>query len=283
LLKTLVVPLDGSPLAERALPYATLLARACGTPLILLSISYANWLEKPSPAGLEAVAQRTRQSGVEVEPLVQTVYHDNIARAICDAAVERQAALIVMSTHGRTGLGRWLYGSVADEVLRRAEMPVVLVSIACDRPWPTDRSPRILVPLDGSPRAEAALAPTTGLAEQLGAELTLLQIVHGFSRTADDPFIEEYRGEVRQYLASVRERTPSVAAAVDLYGGNEPTAKTIVDFADLQGIDLIAMATHGRGGLTRLVMGSTATELLHRIDLPLMLVRSTDLRPSDAV
>jgi hypothetical protein len=74
-----------------------------------------------------------------------------------------------------------------------------------------------------------------------------------------------------------------VAEAVDLYGGNEPTAKTIADFADVQEIDLIALATHGRSGLARQVLGSTATELVHRARVPLLLVRATDLRSSEAV
>jgi nucleotide-binding universal stress UspA family protein len=280
-LKTLLVPLDGSPLAERALPYATALARLPDTRLVLLTTVYSAGKEQPSPPDLEAVAQPIRASGVTVEPWVYSVDYPDPAAAICAGAAERQADLIVMSTHGRSGLGRWLYGSVADAVLRRTALPVVLVSAVCDRTWPTDRPLRILVPLDGSPRAEAALGPATLLAEQLRATLTVLQVVHGFSRTPD-AYVEEYRNEVRQYLATVSERTPQVTSAVDLYGGNEPTARTIADFADVQEIDLIAMATHGRGGLARQVLGSTATELLHRARVPLLLVRATDLRPSEA-
>src|ERR1051326_3917222 len=70
-----------------------------------------------------------------------------------------RADLVVMATHGRSGLGRWLYGSVADEVLRRASVPIFLVPPGSYEPWSADRAPRILVPLDGSQLSQAALGP----------------------------------------------------------------------------------------------------------------------------
>src|SRR5688572_6774315 len=98
-MKTLMVPIDGSALSERALPHAARLAGALGGKLILLRATYAHWLEQPTQAELAAIVEKVPAEGFEIATEIYRVYHDDMARAICEAAVERQADLIVMSTH----------------------------------------------------------------------------------------------------------------------------------------------------------------------------------------
>ena len=284
MLRTILVPVDGSALAWRAVPYATRLARAARARLILLHATSPGGPEQPSPFELTAMADGLRQSGISVEAVVYRVYHDDMARAICDAARERAADLIVMSTHGRGGLGRWLYGSVADAVLRQAEVPVLLVSATCDHSWPTNRPPRLLVPLDGSEIAVGALKPAAELAGSLRAELLLLRVIDSAAypylwsdaSTWKDP--EPDTAEARQQLEQLAEPLRAIGRTVEvLTVFGSPTA-VIASVADERGVDLIAMATHGRGGLARLVLGSVATATLQRASVPLLAVRPVAVR-----
>src|SRR5581483_1003694 len=136
MITSIVLPLDGSDLAARALPFASYLARALPAKLLLVRATLAHALPgvAPGPAQLaatdhaevelDAMAAQLRAQGLAAEP---HVYYDEAPAAIADAAQRHQAGLIVMSTHGRGGLGRWVFGSVADAVLRTAEVPVLLV------------------------------------------------------------------------------------------------------------------------------------------------------------
>ena len=133
---TVVVPLDGSALAERAVPYATQLVRHGGARLVLVRAALAHTVPGVDPTDtqvavtecaereLETAAKHLRGQGLSVET---HVYYGEAAWAIADVAERQSAELLVMSTHGRGGLGRWVYGSVADKVLRGADVPVLLV------------------------------------------------------------------------------------------------------------------------------------------------------------
>jgi nucleotide-binding universal stress UspA family protein len=271
--KDVLVPLDGSALALRALPYAAPLAVALGGELFLLHVADDSGSTGLSAAELEAVADDARRGGARVAAhLYDQVSVQEPARAIAEAAGTLGTGLIVLSTHGRGGLGRLLRGSVAEGVLRQASVPIVLVPAACQRPWPTNRPWRILAPLDGSTLAEAALGPVVELAAALQADLTLLQVVHGFCDNPHDPLIESRQAEVLRYLNGVRARLPVPAETVSLYGKDHPTEQIIAAFARERQIDLVAMATHGRSGLLRVVLGSVATGTLQRAQLPMLLI-----------
>jgi nucleotide-binding universal stress UspA family protein len=276
---TILVPQDGSRLAEQALPFASALARATDRRLILLNVTDPLHYDQLTDVQLEIQRAMLFAGGVRAEVRVRHVEHTEAARDILEAARELAAGLIVMATHGRGDLGRWLHGSVADTVLRRAEVPVVLVPAAGERAWPDDRPLRILVPLDGSPLAELALAPAVELAETVPASLILLRVVHGFARTSDERHVQAYRAEARMYLEGVRRRLPVTAEAVELYGADDPIETIIDAFAHQRDVDLIAMATHGHGGLIRALIGSVATGMLQRARVPLLLVRPVAARP----
>jgi nucleotide-binding universal stress UspA family protein len=186
MLRTILVPQDGSVLAEQAIPYAVRLARSTGATIVLVRATAASPLPGAdagvteraaiarAEAELGAIADRLRDDGLTVNT---HVFYDAADTAILTAARQEDADLIVMSTHGRSGLNRWVYGSVADAVMRAAPVPVLLVPATCTTTWAAERPLRLLVPLDGSAIAEAALGPVGELATALGAELLLTQVV----------------------------------------------------------------------------------------------------------
>lgn len=288
MLKNILVPLDGSELAERALPYATALGRrAAGAVLLVRAVrAQAVPAVDPGPAQvtvadratveLNEVVERLRGEGLRAEA---HVYDEAAAAAILDASRRLQAGLVVMSTHGRAGLGRWIYGSVADDVLRHSEVPVLLVPPHCEHAWPANRPLRVLVPLDGSELAEAALRTAELLAETSAAELVLLRVV--------EPPIYPLYGDGYAYIPIDEEAELALAEQVERLraGGTGATARTVVGqpamavatVAREVEADVIAMATHGRGGLARLVMGSVATGALQRATVPLLLTRPAAL------
>ena len=211
MLSTIIVALDGSDFAARAIPHATALARSSGARLVLVRVlahhapgSAVDEMEAIQ-AALNLDAKAIRADGPRAETIVRRVHPvhaDDVARAIAEVADEQQAELIVMSTHGRGGLGRWVYGSVADRVLQQSTTPVLLVPPHVVGPLPTDRRLRVLVPLDGSKLAEEAIETAVLLAGTLGGELTLLRVVELPSYPLNyAPYdLDAERDAARQYL-----------------------------------------------------------------------------------
>jgi nucleotide-binding universal stress UspA family protein len=294
MLRTVLVPLDGSALAERALPYAARLARTAGAKLILVRAAAAT----PLPGTEPITADRTATLGaeVELESIANRWRHTGLAvatRAYCDAADvailaaarEYHVDLIVMATHGRSGLSRLIYGSVAEAVLRAAPVPVLLVPAQYAASWPADRPLRVLAALDGSPLAERALGPVGELAAAVGAELLLTQVVEFPAPMLTDGAVYEPDWDEDEELVAARQYLEDVAADLRTAGLKVQTqavagppwlagqaAGVLAATAEQEAVDLIALATHGRGGLARLVMGSVATGVLHRTRAPLLLV-----------
>ncbi len=183
----ILVATDGSPSAERAVPVAAALARVTRATVEVLSVAAVDPGEPPESRGGErglpaaqtaanAVARVLRAVGIPAEAMAVV---DEPAEGIVRFAQARGVRLIVMATHGRGGLGRWLHGSDAEAVVRRSSIPVVLVRAQEDGAalQPPDGTPTILVPLDGSALAETALPPARRLAELSGGRLLLLQVV----------------------------------------------------------------------------------------------------------
>lgn len=284
--RTLLIPLDGSALAERALPYAVHLADAMSARVLLLhaasDLHMVTHLQEELDVSvrLDRLVEPLRQRGLDAS---SRILHEPTVEAIVAVARAEAADSIVMSTHGRSGIGRWLYGSVADEVIRTSTVPVLLVSPACDRQWAAARPLRILVPLDGSLLSETALDPARDLATGLGAELFLV-------RAIQEPMQDAYRfdaagvpvrlpagelelQEARQYLEWVRDGHRLSFADADIFTDTGEASRVILDAAARGQADLIVMATHGRTGLERLTMGSVTTRVLQRARVPLLLVR----------
>lgn len=293
MIRHLLVPLDGSAFAERALPYALHVASALRAQLTLLQCEARLATGKVPDFDVKAFAQSLREGEavgalsasrrIEIEAIAHQVYLDKVAEGICDVARDRKPDLIVMSTHGRGDLGRLLYGSIADHVLRHAPAPVLLVSAAGDRHWKAGRPLRILVPLDGSSHGEAALGIVCEVADALRPELLLVRTIeeatpescrfNADGQPVEIPEGEEDLDQARQYLETVTGRLGTSFASIELLASLGDAANTIADAAHNEDVDLIVMATHGRTGLGRLTMGSVATRVLQRANTPILFVR----------
>ena len=277
--QTVLVPVDGSPLAERALLYARRLAHDSNGRIVLLQVV-------PASANADATI---RTATLYLENLITQFSESSFDRPVVTAGDPASSILaevefhgidlIVMSTHGRSGLGRWIYGSVADAVIRRAAVPVLLVPATGVAEWPDNRALRILVPLDGSELAETVLGAVANLSGTLNAEVLLLRAQEAptapeADRSTDsNGELPSERDRVDGYLDRVAAhlRAHGLRVRVETRPGHAATA--IVEVTQEQSIDLVAMATHGSGGLTRLVMGSVAASVVQRATVPVLLVR----------
>lgn len=298
MLKTILLPLDGSPLAERALTYATVLARQSDAKIALVEAVRAHTFPGVDPsdaqveltsqaqAYLQSAADRLAADGVEAE--VHVCYDDPV-HAILGAASRQRADLIVMSTHGRGGLSRMLYGSVADQILRRATIPVLLVPSIVEHAWPANGPLSLLIPLDGSELAAEALQSACLLTDLFGARLTLLRAIQPIPYPlygdgyAYVPFDEEAEvTEAQRYLddQATRLAGDGVRAETEVVLG-EP-ARVIGEVAREKDVDVVVMATHGHGGLSRVILGSVATATLRHTTAPLLLVRPAAVHAAES-
>jgi nucleotide-binding universal stress UspA family protein len=291
--RQILVPLDGSPLAERVLPYVQAIAAAGNARVLLLQVVSS---PESHPAGDATTDHSAAVTDAES-------YLRDLAKRFSPAAtdwlVEKGEAtdvllgaiprggidLVAMSTHGRSGIGRWVYGSVADAVLRHSPVPVLLASATMQLTrWRSDRPLRILVSLDCSTLSEAILEPACALADTLKANLILLSVAplivtpdpYGGMYLAYDP--DQDRAERRTYLEGVAAKLRAPGRNVSIRDAFGLVDSTLVDVALYVGADLIALATHGSGGVARLLMGSVATSIVQRAPLPVLIVRPADVR-----
>jgi nucleotide-binding universal stress UspA family protein len=282
---TILIPLDGSPLAERALPVAVGLGKRSGAALHLALVHLTDFRgpQFDLAAGraerdyLDQTAARVRRSsGLPVTAAV--VEEGPVALGLCGYADGVRADLMVLTTHGRGPASRFWLGSVADELLRTATIPV-LACLPAAGPRETAaefRPRRLLVPLDGSPTAAAAIGPAAELARLFGAEVRLLRAVEPMpvlAPTADNPMFEGLADRARTDLAVVAAglRDKDVAAETRV-AVNEPAAGAIL--AAAESADLIVLGTHGRGRLGRLLLGSVTDKVVRAAPCPVLVVRS---------
>jgi nucleotide-binding universal stress UspA family protein len=292
--RTIMVPLDGSLLAERALPYAQALAKASRGDIVVVRVvapprfpaEYHHLGQTNEMAEAQAyLATIVARMGPDVSIKAET-YFDDPAMAIVNEVHRRPMDLLVMSTHGRAGLGGLIYGSVAEQVFRHLEIPALILPPGCSRVWPVDRRPRILVPLDGSDLASDVLPSARTLAGVLDAELRFLRIVapptfkhvEGYPDLVRVPRGADV-GEAQSYLETIAANVPADGPIVttEVVESTNP-ASTIATVAEENAADVIAMSTHGRSGIARLVMGSVAAGTIQRAAVPILLVRPTAMR-----
>jgi len=286
---TILVPFDELALSERALPFATTLARTTGARLVLVRAASARPLPGMDARVAELAARRRAEAelGVLVERLRQerfsaeaAVYAGEAGEAIVDAVRQWQADLVVMSTEGRTGMTRWIGGSVADSVLRHTPVPVLLVPAASRRTWPADGGLRILVPLDGSELAEQALVQARAVAGT-GGEILLYRVLMPYASIDSgerlDTFwvdlLAEVRGDAVHYLEGVASTLRAEGYRVRTAVEHGAPSAHIAEYARYEQVDLIVLGSHGRAGAARWLLGSVAEDLLREAPAPLLLVR----------
>lgn len=317
MLKRILVPLDGSASAERAIALAAHVARASGGMLILLRVvgsAIETWpsLLPPLPSAavqtiievgraeatnyLEAVARSNHLEDIEMR---NEVLSGPVASTILSVARSCQVDLIIMSSHGSTGSTRWGLGSVVEKVTRHSPAPVLVLpddktgKVGAD----TLRPLRALVPLDGSPLAEAALVPASQLISALAAPargtlhialVAKLPPAAGRRNIPMDSGMREYlQREAGTYVTAVADRlhrysladqllvTWSIVFDVDVANAVIRLAENGEDAVKESlpgGCDLIVMTTHGRGGAQPWTMGSVTTRVLGATRLPLLIV-----------
>jgi nucleotide-binding universal stress UspA family protein len=294
MVERILIPLDGSALAERALPYAVGLASTLSAKLILMHGMVPPTIPRAPSFDVGLFARQLRAgktampaaavAGLDIDAVTQDIFAEKVAEGIREAIVDQRADLVVMSTHGYGGLGRMLFGSVADQVLCESPVPVVLIPTASEHTWPDSGSLRILVSLDGSRFAEEVLEPVTQLATALQAELVLIAatgpLEHSFaeSAAATHAGFDSALRETREYLDGVAAqlRTSGLSVTVDAETGR---AGVVIDgVTRRRHIDMVAMATHGRSGLARMALGSVATEVLQHSTVPVLLWRPAAVR-----
>jgi len=291
----ILVPLDGSPRSEHALSPALALAQEPGTDILVARVpTVAGSHEPPTGRELE-VARREirtyfedlRQAQPPAIKFTTLVPEGNVASAIADTATAEHADLIVMSTHGYSGVTRWLLGSVTEKVLRTAPCPVLAVRAPASAGVPNPIR-QIAITLDGSELSERALAPGLELAQRLHASVTLLrcvpfaaldgsldQVEHGLGRRMQQDLIDEATAYLTARSASSAQSERLAPSGVEIKTEVRvgPAADNIYEFVETYGTDLIVMATHGRTGMQRWVYGSVTEKVLHSVNTSLLVVR----------
>ncbi len=298
-IRTVLVPLDGSPFAEQALPWAIAVARKSRARLRLAMVH-----QLPSPPPVDEATLRlytkvelglrrsqrdyvhriaARIKGDDGVQTATAMLEGTPAPALAKYVTEIGVDLVVMTTHGRGGLERAWLGSVADQLVRTLEIPVLLIRPA-EGGTSTIGAKRLLVPLDGSRKSESILPAAMTLATVTGADIALLQAVAPVSLMTDPPTsyplgIDEEitkleRQQAQDYLDSLTDQLRAAgfrASGTAVLGGT--AFDTIRAVADEPGTGIIALTTHGRGGVRRMVLGSIADKLVRSGNVPVLVTR----------
>lgn len=291
----LLVPLDGSHLAEAVLPVAAAVARALGARVTLQHVvepaapptvhgDVHLTAEAEALAYLERIAARLAGEGVHAA--VQVDYGADVSLTIARRAAESGADLIVLCTHGSGGMRAMLFGRVAEQVLARGVTPVLLLAPAAAQRDGAFAVRRLLVSLDGSAMAEAALPAAMDLARGFAAEVLVVMVVPTVATMTDDraaaarlmptagaALLDAEAARAAEYLDGVRGRLSreGVTATVVVERG-EPV-RVLLDRLARPDVDLMVMATHGRSGVSAVWAGSVASRVVAHAPRPLLLVR----------
>ena len=293
---SLLVPLDRTSFAEQALPLALSIARRAKARLDLVEVHALYALEDPTagrvPFEPERDAERRRQEQLYLDATAKwltcvsrvsasagvlpgsVVLPETVADSILERARAGKADLIVMATHARGPLSRSLAGSVADKLIRRAGVPVLLMRESDKTPGIISEPvlDNILILLDGSALAERVLEPALDLARVMEARCTLLRVVESRPSPADRaPGGSPEKAQAEVYLqrvaARVREQGVPVRTRVVVA---RHVVEAVLEEAAARASNIIALATHGRGGLQRLLWGSVADKLVRAAVAPVL-------------
>jgi nucleotide-binding universal stress UspA family protein len=295
----ILVPLDGSSLAESVLPHVKALAQLNGSQVILIrvldqyegcddsdSVDPLDWQIRKAEAWtyLEQVASRLVEAGLQTQI---EILEGNAAERIVEYVQVNDISLIVLSSHGQSGLTGWNVSSVVQKVILRARISMMIVRAYVPHTTPMDdmRYQRIMVPLDGSQRAESVLPRVTALARSQDTQVLITHVVRQPEMPRRTPLsaedtelieriTERNRAEAEKYLAELKSRldvnietrlliSPSVTSALH-------------EFIEKEHIDFVFMAAHGFTGDTRRPYGSTVVSFIAYGTTPLLIFQ--DLR-----
>ncbi|HEY7169011.1 MAG TPA: universal stress protein [Candidatus Binatia bacterium] len=292
----ILVPLDGSELAEQALPYARALAHGLGIPVDVVAVV------DPEPLSVLANPDQGRtidtlvaESVSAMSAYLRPIKHDFDRAPVTerveigkpeDVLIEKAAAdkntLIIMATHGRSGIQRWMLGSVADKVLHGAANHMLLIrATEQGKTYGEASLTSVVVPLDGSPLAEQVLPHVTELAKKMKLDIALVRAYalppavatdYGFySGELLDQLEEDARDYLEEKARQMREAgVKNVSSLVHIgYGAEE-----IIQLAQKTPDNLIAMCSHGRSGIKRWVLGSVTERVVRHSGDPVLIIRA---------
>jgi nucleotide-binding universal stress UspA family protein len=294
----ILVPLDGSAIAQGILPCVKTLARRFGSTIVLFHAADA-------PVELDRQEKYTKETIDRIHSLAEQylagvtktlrrqrfkvkaeVGLGGVARSITDYAEAHNADLIAMSTHSRSGPARWMMGSAPDRVLRHTHKPVLLMRPTGESPVDAKPLPlkHLIVPLDGSQAAQAVLPYAKGLAKTLKLEVALIQVISAETTVQFTPMgpdtwaiptdiVQQIDVLASGYLAGVGKELEREGISVrwDVLRG--APAHSIVEFAKETPGSMVAMTTHGRSGLARWVLGSVADQVVRGSGEPVLAIR----------
>ncbi len=305
--QSILVALDGSEFSARALPAAAALARRSGATLHLVVVFDPSTMlhflpgEASLPAFDVSVADercRTLRLWAEEQaasisntgvPAHGVLLEGTVVEALAEHVVTTNAELVVMTTHGRSGLNRLRLGSVVSSFLGRSTVPVFLVRPAgADAPTPGHELPtgRMLITLDRSTFARSMVPHATRFATALGLSVELLTVVEPVANPlalfgADALAIEDFvsadeERDAQQYLATQAQRLAlKIAPAITVLSDNS-AGRAIVAYVRESDPGIIALATHSRPGLMRMLLGSVADKILQGVEQPMLVYRPSD-------
>ncbi|MFO8100266.1 MAG: universal stress protein [Salinibacter sp.] len=295
-LDDLLIARTFTPVSDRAVRHALDLAARTGATLHVLHVEvlheHDNKSGTRSPAsGLDAIREELKTeahaapaSALEAVPIREATERDvSAGPAILTYAAQEDIDLIALGTHGRRGANRILLGSVAEEVVRRATVPVLTVrggeqAVSLD----AGAVDRLLVPVDFSDPSRQALRHAREVAHLFDAQIDLLYVIEedlhpafyvgGVSSIYDvEPDIEE---KARVHLQTFAEKTPGPSVDLQVHVVPGQAASAILSFADEHDTDLVLTATHGRTGLERFLLGSVAEKLVRHLQSPVLTVKT---------
>jgi nucleotide-binding universal stress UspA family protein len=295
--KKVLIPLDGSENSEAVVPFAAEIVSKSGGEIVLVTAvqQVGVWdatmsmqvLDRENQVATEYLAEKQEQVAAKGANVSTKPAQGDAADAILRTADEIGADLLGITTHGRSGIARWLFGSVATRLVEHAKVPVLAIrpKEGEDKGAPGPVVKKILVPLDGSEVALSILPVVEDFAKAMGASVIIYTAVAplaaypGFE-TAGTAAIGEVIAGLQQQAEETMARVASDVKSRGVEASYVVALDTAVDgtlrAADELGVDLIAIATHGRGGLGRVVLGSVADGIIRRsADVPVLVVRPT--------
>jgi len=286
--KKILVPLDGSELAEKALPYTKSIAKLKNSEVILFAVSITTPGSRRTrllKTYMDVSAKNLKTKGLKVSAAIA---YGNVADEIIEYADKNKVELIVISTHGYSGIKRWMLGSVTQKVLYGTCTPVLLIK--SKSPEISDvKLKKILLPVDGSPFSESTFPYVEELAKKSNAEVILVEVsespvVPSYGDRPINSTWGKYRdtlwSELQQHSSEYLEKVKSALVkrginvkSQAVKGKVGETALKIMQLANKEKVDLVVIATHGRTGISRWVYGSVANRIVQESLQPVLLIR----------
>ncbi len=287
----ILVPLDGSKLSEKILTHIETLAKRTNAEIIMLQVipffwpsefkhvrEMGNRMDKEAADYLFVRSARLGEKGIKGEVCVS---EGHVPEAICDFGREKMVDLIAMSTHGSGGIKRWALGSVANKVIQTSSVPLLLYNIAVEKVTPSHYK-NVLIPVDGSLFSENVFPQAKEVVESFHAKVWFLYVIDthlmkSFTVLGDNISEEELIENIQNYFSTLKTRLNEAKATnYEVVIKKGDPAETICSFAEENEIDLIAMSTHGLGGITRWALGSVADKVVRGSAKPVLLIRAME-------